>query len=290
LVKDREIAVTGPPDLETLPQVWVDPVRLRQCLTNVLGNAAKFTERGSISVSARTLRGQSSGRSAEYLSLAIRDTGPGVALEEQATVFEAFRQADGSTARNHEGTGLGLPIVRELLTLMGGEVQLSSSPGAGSTFTLLLPLAGDRQREETSDDADLTSTHSTKGSGSLLLIDDDPDMGALMREHLSSAPDDLSGYELIVEPDPVEGIAKARNQPPTVILLDLSLPQVDGRGVLRLLKADPSTRAVPVLVVSIRDDVRETIKEGALATLSKPVRPEELYAALRQAVLVSEQA
>lgn len=289
LVKDREIVVTGPEDLDQLPPLWVDPVRLRQCLTNVLGNAAKFTERGSISVTARTLRGQSSGRSAEFLSLAIRDTGPGVPLEEQATVFEAFRQADGSTARNHEGTGLGLPIVRELLTLMGGEIQLSSSPGAGSTFTLLLPLAGDRTSgsAEPSPEAPAAPAE-PKGNGTILLIDDDPDMGALMGEHLASAPDELSGYELIVEPDPVEGIAKARSQPPTVVLLDLSLPQVDGRGVLRLLKADPKTKGIPVLVVSIRDDVRETVKEGALTTLSKPVRPDELYAALRQAVLVSE--
>jgi signal transduction histidine kinase/CheY-like chemotaxis protein len=289
LVKDREVVVSGPEDLDELPQLWVDPVRLRQCLTNVLGNAAKFTERGSISVTARTLRGQSSGQSAEFLSLAIRDTGPGVPLEEQATVFEAFRQADGSTARNHEGTGLGLPIVRELLTLMGGEIQLSSSPGAGSTFTLLLPIAGEHQASAAVSPEEPPSEAQPKGSGTILLIDDDPDIGALMREHLASAPQDLGGYELTVEPDPVEGIAKARSQPPTVVLLDLSLPQVDGRGVLRLLKSDPNTKGVPVIIVSIRDDARETVKEGALATLSKPVRPDELYAALRQAVLVSEQ-
>lgn len=287
LVKDREIEVTGPANLEDLPKLWVDPVRLRQCLTNVLGNAAKFTEKGSISVTARTLRGQSGGQSAEFLSLAVRDTGPGVPLPDQATVFEAFRQADGSTARNHEGTGLGLPIVRELLTLMGGEIQLSSSPGAGSTFTLLLPLAGDKTSAEVVE-APASFVGEPTGSGTLLLIDDDPDIGALMSEHLASAPDDLAGYQLVVQPDPVEGIANARREPPTVILLDLSLPHVDGRSVLRLLKSDPSTAGVPVVVVSIRDDARETIKDGALTTLPKPIRPAELYAALRQAVVVSE--
>ena len=107
----------------------------------MLGNAAKFTERGQIEVSARVLHGQSSGTATEFLALAVRDTGPGVPLADQATIFEAFRQADGGTNRQHEGTGLGLPIVRQLLTLMGGEIQLSSSSGAGSTFTLLLPTA-----------------------------------------------------------------------------------------------------------------------------------------------------
>ncbi|MBL4850092.1 MAG: XylR N-terminal domain-containing protein [Planctomycetes bacterium] len=141
LVKDREISIVGPSNLADLPPVYADPIRLRQCLTNVLGNAAKFTERGQIEVSARVLHGQSSGTATEFLALAVRDTGPGVPLADQATIFEAFRQADGGTNRQHEGTGLGLPIVRQLLTLMGGEIQLSSSSGAGSTFTLLLPTA-----------------------------------------------------------------------------------------------------------------------------------------------------
>lgn len=287
LVKDRQVVVEGPPDLAELPPLWVDPVRLRQCLTNVLGNAAKFTERGSITVSAKILRGQSSGRSQEFLALAVRDTGPGVALEEQATVFEAFRQADGSTARAHEGTGLGLPIVRELLTLMGGEIQLTSSPGAGSTFTLLLPLAGEGQQAP-APNAEPPGAGELKGSGTFLLIDDDPDIEAILGEILQGAPEDLQGYRLVVEADPVDGIARAHSEPPTLVLLDLSLPQVDGRGVLRLLKSDPRTQAVPVIVVSIRDDIRETVKEGALSTLAKPVQPDELYASLRQAILVSE--
>lgn len=288
LLKERPVVVRGPEDAGALPLLRADPIRLKQCLTNVLGNAAKFTEEGEIEVSARVVRGQSSGRASEFLSLAIRDTGPGISKADQATVFEAFRQADASTIRRHEGTGLGLPIVRELLTLMGGEVHLASAPGAGSTFTLILPLDAGQEHPP----AELTTAPVALVSLSpvdddprtILLIDDDPDAEAFVRARLAEGPPGLSEHPLVVVRDPVEGIAVARQEPPAAILLDLSLPHVDGREVLRLLKTDPRTGRVPVIVISIRDDLRLTTGEGALAALPKPIRPEQLYDALRQAI------
>lgn len=297
LLKDRPVEVRGPSNLGELPLLYADPIRLKQCLTNVLGNAAKFTTEGVIEATVKVVRGQLGGQASDFVSLAVRDTGPGIQKADQATVFEAFRQADASTLRRHEGTGLGLPIVRELLTLMGGEIHLASAPGAGSTFTMVLPVAGS-ERPPAGRLAGLGASppprevsgwtgpvqDQARAPGPILLIDDDPDAEALLRGLLVEAPARLRAHPLIVVRDPVEGIASARQDPPAAILLDLALPSVDGREVLRLLKTDPRTGRIPVVVISIRDDLRLTTGEGALAALPKPLRAETLYAALELAI------
>ena len=117
-----------------------------------------------------------------------------------------------------------------------------------------------------------------------MLIDDDPDFVNIVREQLADAPGRLAGCKIQSETNPIKGIAAARRDPPTVILLDLKLPNVDGREVLRLLREDPRTRQVPVVIASVREDVRETLQEGATAALCKPVDREGLISALEEAV------
>jgi signal transduction histidine kinase/CheY-like chemotaxis protein len=290
--EDARILLAGKPvELVTtyqeqdLPPVQADRVRLQQCLLNVLGNAAKFTERGHVRLEGRVISGRRSGHAQGFVALSVSDTGPGIAPTDQALIFEAFRQADASTTRQHGGTGLGLAIVRELLGLMGGQIRVTSAVGVGSTFTLIVPMAEEGALAVTPAPADDPGTPvdgvptARAGLPEVLLIDDDPDFAALVREALMDEGGSRR-LRLRVERDPIHGLASARVRAPSVVILDLKLPNVDGREVLRMLREDPRTRAIPVLVTSIRDDLAETVAEGARAALQKPVPAP----ALREAV------
>lgn len=294
-VDDARVLLEGKPvELVTayraasdLPAVQADAVRLQQCLVNVLGNAAKFTERGSVRVECRAISGARSGHARGFLAVSITDTGPGIAPEHQAWIFEPFRQVDASTTRAHGGTGLGLAIVRELLGLMGGEIRLSSTPGAGSTFTLIVPLASEAAApppvEPAQDVATPPGGTPRSDRPEVLLIDDDPDFAELVRAALAG-DEQTRRLRLRVERDPIHGLASARVQAPSAVLLDLKLPSVDGREVLRLLREDPRTSRVPVVVVSVRDDLQQTLAEGAMAALEKPVPPALLRATIERAL------
>jgi signal transduction histidine kinase/CheY-like chemotaxis protein len=274
LVKAKPVEVIATFAGTELPLVVADRTRIKQCIMNVLGNAAKFTERGSIRVETRTITGQRSGRARGFLAISITDTGPGIASENHALIFEPFRQVDASATREHGGTGLGLPIVRQLLGLMGGEVQLTSEPGAGATFTLVVALASD---------APATPARGARTEAEVFLLDDDPDFASITREAFGDVAERLRA-RLRVERDPIAAIAAARVRPPAVIVLDLRLPTIDGVEVLRLLKEDPRTREVPVIVVSARDDAEGTLSEGAREVLRKPVKPAELVQAIERAL------
>jgi signal transduction histidine kinase/CheY-like chemotaxis protein len=270
LIRQKPIQLVREDATEELPPVLADKVKIRQCVMNVLGNAAKFTERGSIRVATKVITGQRSGRAAGFLAISVTDTGPGIAPENHAIIFEPFRQVDASTTREHGGTGLGLPIVRQLLGLMGGEVQLTSAPGAGSTFTLVVPLA--------TAPAEAPPTPSTAEEVTVLLVDDEPDFAAIVREAVA----DGHRIRLRVERDPIAAIAQARVKPPDLILLDLRLPAIDGVEVLRLLREDPRTSAVPIVVVSARDDAAQVLALGARECLRKPIPPAEIVASIER--------
>lgn len=285
----KEVAVVADPSTVGLPPVWADEARLRQCLMNVLSNAAKFTERGEVRVSARRVSILREGEEQEALAVSVSDTGPGVPVEKQGLIFEPFRQADASASRPQEGTGLGLPIVKQLLALMGGEVRLTRSvPGQGSTFSLLVLLADAAGRS--ADDAapaasaDSAPTEDESAAGEVLVVDDDPDVASIVRELLADAPPPLAGLRVHVEGDPVAALAWARREPPAAVLLDLRLPNVDGREVLRMLREHPATAEVPVVVLSVREDRYATLEEGARAVLDKPLTASALLGALADAL------
>jgi signal transduction histidine kinase/CheY-like chemotaxis protein/HAMP domain-containing protein len=287
--------------------VYTDGRRLQQILKNLVSNAFKFTERGQVSVvMRRATRGWSWEAGAlaaadAVVAFEVTDTGIGIPEEKQRIIFEAFQQADGSTARKYGGTGLGLSISRELARLLGGEITVASAPGKGSTFTLYLPRgivpraartpnvvrAPDAPRRpearaaalaEESPAVDDDRVSLRPGDKVLLVVEDDPVYAAILvglaRER---------GFKAVVATRGERALALARELRPDAVTLDLVLPDLDGWSVLDLLKRDPQTRQIPVHVITgRRDDRRLAVRLGAVASLEKPATRDELHRAIER--------
>ena len=279
-----------------------DSKRLQQVLKNLLSNAFKFTEHGSVGLSVSVAdSGWSESHpvlagAASVVAFAVSDTGIGIPAEKQRIIFEAFQQADAGTSRKYGGTGLGLAISRELASLLGGEIQLRSTPGEGSTFTLYLPqtyvgpstgvgipekkvlppatlvqtpggLVSDRLTEHIPDDRENLNPH----DATLLIVEDDP--------HYARVLCDLShdnGFKVLVASRGAEALALAREFHPTAISLDVFLPDMLGWTVLNHLKQDPTTRHIPVQMLTLDEDRQHGLSRGAFAFETKPTTSEEL--------------
>jgi HAMP domain-containing protein/signal transduction histidine kinase/CheY-like chemotaxis protein len=285
-----------------------DPKRLQQILKNLLSNAFKFTSHGKVEVQVKAAASGWSpdhpvlSRSGGVVSLAVHDTGIGIAPEKQRLIFEAFQQADAGTARKYGGTGLGLAISRELATLLGGEIRLSSTPGLGSSFTLYLPLTytgpssgalnvparnADHlkgpslalpvvpvaREEAIADDRELIQ----EGDNVLLIIEDDPHYARIL---LGLARD--KGFRGIVAQRGAVGLSLARQFMPTAITLDIFLPDMLGWTVLNNLKLDPLTRHIPVQIISLEEERQHGLSHGAFAYMVKPVTSDTIEAALER--------
>ncbi|AWT12564.1 two-component system sensor histidine kinase/response regulator [Stutzerimonas frequens] len=277
--------------------LFSDRQRLEQILKNLLANAFKFTEKGSV-----TLRVEKRGE--DQLAFAVRDTGIGIAPEQQAAIFEAFRQADGTTNRRYGGTGLGLSISRELANLLGGEIEVQSRPGAGSTFTLVVP-------EHYSESRPITPA-SVPPASPVVTLEPPAPPAAVERDLLQRAaaprqwlPDDRDErpFEarcvLVIEDEPQfarilydlahelnyscllaqnadDGFDTAVQYKPDAILLDMRLPDHSGLTVLERLKENPATRHIPVHVVSVEDRKEAALQMGAVGYAMKPTTREDL--------------
>jgi PAS domain S-box-containing protein len=261
-VELRRIVPTG-----TQPLV-ADESKLKQILNNLVSNALKFTEAGSVTVRVST------DRSGRPVAIDVVDTGIGIPLERQAAVFEAFQQADNSTSRRFGGTGLGLAITRSLCQLMGYEIGITSHPGRGSTFTVRLvtehaAAVGPEAPEPAEPDL-------VTGEGrTVLIVDDDPDARLLLAQDVKDA-----GCQAIVAGSGEQGLRLARAHRPDLILLDIMMPQMNGLEVLERLREDPETSDIPVVVVSIVATEQRERAVGAVALIDKPVRREEIEAVL----------
>ncbi len=289
LARDKKLAFvvhvedSAPVELET------DVQRLHQILKNLLANALKFTESGEVSL---VVRGD--GDRVEFL---VRDTGIGIAPDQQEAVFEAFRQVDGTSNRRFGGTGLGLSISRSLARLLGGDLHVASKLGEGSTFTLVLPRVyvapatppGEAPpaarpmppspsprralQKHVVDDRDLPDA---KGR-TVLVVEDDLAFGEILRD-LAHELD----FHCLVAHSADEGVELALARIPNAILLDVRLPDHSGLSVLDRLKRDPTTRHIPVHVMSIGDYAEEALSMGATGYLVKPVEREAIVAAFRK--------
>ena len=284
---------------ENLPShFYTDRQRLEQIIKNLLSNALKFTEHGSVTFSiTRPVEGDTlpsrSLNPAETLRFAVTDTGAGIPEDKQKLIFEAFQQADGTTSRKYGGTGLGLTISRELARLLGGEISLySEGEGTGSTFMLFIPegSAESLVTTENGDDADIGDNAEAHTASMVPMGEADDDF--VVREktvliveddiEFSSVLVDLAadyGLEAHVCHDGEAGLDYASHYRPSAIILDIGLPGIDGWEVMEALKADPRTQDIPVHFLSGRDERKKALDLGALDLLTKPVNQNDILAA-----------
>jgi PAS domain S-box-containing protein len=239
-----------------LGRMHSDPVKLRQCLFNLLSNAAKFTEGGRIFLSARRIEGGA------HLRFRVRDTGIGMTEAQLQKLFRRFSQADASTTRRFGGTGLGLALTKALGHLLGGDITVESVPDEGSTFTLTLPADLRRTIEVPHEEP---VAEAGQGATVLVIDDDAPTRDLLSRFLLRE------GFAVRTAVDGAEGLRVARAIRPTAILLDVMMPRLDGWAVLSALKADDVLRGIPVIMVSFVQEKSLAFSLGAADYLPKPV-------------------
>jgi CheY-like chemotaxis protein len=268
ILKGKEVALSC--DI-AVRQVFTDPLKLRQVLLNLLSNAAKFTDAGEIVVTAEV--------QGSTLVLSVEDTGSGIPDDQLPFIFDKFRQVDGSARRKVGGTGLGLAIVKEVVQLLGGTVNASSALGRGSKFTIALPNSVD----PTLSPRLLTQTGPLQspatGPFTVLVIDDDPMVQHLVRGHLEA-----DQFRVLSATDGVEGLTLAREARPSVIILDIHLPRLDGWTVLAELKSDPGLATIPVVMMSVEEQRARGFSFGACEYLVKPVEPDRLINVVRRAM------
>ncbi|NKB71609.1 MAG: response regulator [Candidatus Latescibacteria bacterium] len=250
--------------------IYSDEARLRQILTNLLGNAAKFTEEGSITLSLRRAGD-------DAVEVQVADTGIGMPPESLEYIFDEFRQVDGSTTRRYGGTGLGLSISKKLAHLLGSDIRVESQLGEGSIFILELPLR--YFPAASAEEAPLEEVADPLGSSRrlVLAIDDDPNVLSLITQELTE-----EGYRVVGASSAMEGLAKARELDPYAITMDIMMPGIDGWEMMARLKSDPQTRAIPLIILSIVDNREMGYRLGADEYLVKPVDKDALVSVLQR--------
>jgi len=291
---------------DMLPEfIETDLQRVEQVIKNLISNAIKFTEKGSITFKMERCQDEKMLKSlgmnvGDALALTVADTGIGIPKKKQEVIFEAFKQADGTTSRKYGGTGLGLSISRSFAALLGGAVRLVSEENKGTAFTLYLPweykntespvseveeskTASEAQTAEAKSEipsapADVPSVEDDRGNlqdddKKILIIEDDINFARVLKD-LAHEHD----YKAIIALDGETGLYHADYYAPDAIILDLGLPGIDGQEVIEHLKANLKTRAIPVHVISAGDFDIELLKKGAIGFISKPVTKEQVDA------------
>nr|WP_298717589.1 response regulator [uncultured Steroidobacter sp.] len=303
----------------SLPRTMItDEKRLQQILKNLLSNAFKFTHEGGVELSIyRASNGwnpanQSLNSASSVVAYSVHDTGIGIAADKLRVIFEAFQQADGTTSRKYGGTGLGLSISREICRLLGGEITVESKPGVGSTFTLYVPMTHDFSKAAVATHTPVSapSTHAFSpppsqivvsrestpllvaseltddrqniqpGDRVLLIIEDDVKFGRIL---LDLAHD--RGFKAVVSATGSGALPLVRRFNPSVITLDINLPDMDGWRLLDILKRSAETRHIPIHIISVDDPRERGLQMGAFSVLEKPVD----HATLQQALTRTEE-
>lgn len=290
---------------DAVPVIETDPQRLEQVLKNLLANAIKFTENGSVTLRIGSL-------SDNQIAISVTDTGIGIAEDQQARIFEAFHQADSTISRKFGGTGLGLSISREVVRLLGGTLHLKSSLGAGSTFTVVMPQVFDstavrvpapdvlpelpptpvqvsatvpaakapaaalKSRPQAAMVVDDDRLKVNESARKLLIIEDDRSFAMILRDLAREA-----NFQALVAGTAQEALELARQFMPSAIVLDVGLPDQSGLSVLDRLKRDVRTRHIPVHIISADDYSERALSLGAIGYALKPVKREQLVGVLK---------
>lgn len=281
---------------ENIGDLYADLTKIRQSLFNLLSNAGKFSPGGEVVLTARreVLNGQ------EQISFSVKDNGIGMSQEQQERLFEAFSQADPSTTRKYGGTGLGLVISQHFCNMMGGDINIVSSQGQGSTFTITLPVKkGPRLSEDEnasvvevawqagavasgkrfSKSKDQQGTDRREKISTVLVVDDDPSVRKIMSHYLSQ-----KGFDVQTAASGEEGLRTASKIKPDVITLDVMMPGQDGWDVLKRLKSDAELSDVPVILITMVENRELGFSLGVTEYLSKPIDKERLLNVINRCV------
>jgi CheY-like chemotaxis protein len=250
-----------------------DRTKLKQSLLNLFSNGSKFTQNGRLTLNAERFEADK-----PMVRFAISDTGIGMTQEQLGRLFQAFSQADTSTTKKYGGTGLGLAITRNFCQLLGGDVTVTSKPGEGSTFTIVLPDSPIAPVQTKPADAPPLSVEAD-AAPTVLVVDDDPTARDLLTANLKSA-----GYRLLQASSGDEALSLARSTRPDAITLDVMMPKPDGWDVLSALKADADLRDIPVVIVTMLSDRGIGLSLGAVEVLTKPVERAQLTALIHNLV------
>lgn len=294
IAKSKKISFVASLSSDLPGRIMTDLSRIEQITKNLLSNAFKFTpENGEIKLEIGTADHQIAyyseqlkNSTQQILSFSVKDSGIGIPADKQKLIFEAFKQADGTTSRKYGGTGLGLSISKELANILGGEIQVESEPNVGSCFTLYIPAV--LQQEEPGADTAATAQAEPvvipfipepalvpvqkNGKQTLLIIEDDEVFADVLKDYAIE-----KGFEPILAHSGDTGLEKAKAELPDAIILDVMLPVMDGWSVLKHLKANPQTKHIPVHMMSAGEVKGEkALKEGAIGFLKKPVEKDEL--------------
>lgn len=268
---------------DDIGNMYIDPTKLKQILSNLLNNAAKFTSNGDISLKVTRKKEDSN----EKIDFIVRDTGIGMSENQMIRVFESFIQSDSSSTRAYDGTGLGLAICKNFAELMGGTLTVKSIEGDGSEFTLQLPdILSTALIDTSSQTGNHVDRHERQAPHHdevdiddvlILLIDDDAQSRELLSVHLKNG-----GWKVITAADGPTGLRLAQQLKPTAILLDIIMPDMDGWEVLEALKNDSELYDIPVVICSILDNYSQGFTLGAVDYLIKPVAKDKLISTLEK--------
>ncbi len=270
----NRLVIECPPDIGSLQ---TDLTKLKQSIINLLSNAAKFTKAGTVTLWLS--REQRDG--VPWVKFQVIDSGIGMTEEQMGRLFQAFTQADSSTTRNFGGTGLGLTITRHFCAMLGGSIDVASSPGQGSTFTILLP---DRATKVFADEApDVDADRSiivpepSDGVFDVLVVDDDPVVHDVLAATLGK-----EGYRIRHANDGIEALNVMRTSPPDIVTLDVMMPKLDGWSVLGIMKSEPQLANIPVIMLTIVDHRNLGFSLGASEYMTKPIDRNRLIALIQR--------
>ncbi len=247
---------------EDIPKIESDESKVFQILQNIIANGVKFTDEGSVKISAICDDNQ--------IDITVSDTGVGISDTNFSTIFEEFRQVDGASTRKFEGTGLGLAIAYKTAKMLGGDIRVESSLGIGSEFTISLPIAyeGPKKILETLENRFISPVEANdkKEDKTILVVDDDPKILKMISDAF-----DNQGYKTLTAQSGKEALKLAQEHRPFAITLDVLMPEMDGWEVLNNLKKHPLTSSIPVIIVSVSDDRATGFALGAVGSVTKPI-------------------
>ena len=259
-----------------LPPITGDRDRLIQVVINLISNAVKFTDAGTVICRA--------GRRGADLVVSVVDTGLGIAPADQPKVFERFKQVGDTLTDKPKGTGLGLPICREIVEHHGGRIWVESEPGRGSTFSFTLPVSAEKVSgvpapvelaaliRQLRDQVVVTTPRHANRSPRILVVDDDPNIRELLTQELTEA-----GYQVRVASNGREALAHVRGERPDLVVLDVMMPEMNGFDVAAVLKNDPLTMDIPIVILSILQDRQRGFRLGVDRYLTKPIDTDLLF-------------